>query len=131
MNQFVDELPQNLKIETAIFIHEDTWNSIAFFNGRSDTFIAWICPLLKPQLVPNEAEIFHENQEILCTYFLRQGTCGFVLSPRYNNIKYVDFNRGCVFGVVDILGSLLNFEDNMDLEYCFSNWIVYKDRLKR
>lgn len=62
---------------------------------------------------------------------MRQGTCGFVLSPRYNNIKYVDFNFGCVFGVVDILGSLLNFEDGMDLEYCFSNWIVYKDRLKR
>lgn len=48
LNEFVDELPQNLKVEVSLFIHESTYRVIEFFQGRSDSFIAWICPLLKP-----------------------------------------------------------------------------------
>ena len=48
INLFIEELPQNLKVDTAIYIHSLTWNKIDFFKSRSDTFISWICPLLKP-----------------------------------------------------------------------------------
>ena len=48
VNSFIDDLPQNLKVETAVYIHSQTWNQINFFKSRSDTFISWICPLLKP-----------------------------------------------------------------------------------
>lgn len=54
-----------------MYIHEDTWKTIEFFNGQSDTFIAWICPLLKPQLVPATSEVYHENQEIMNIFFLK------------------------------------------------------------
>ena len=52
LNTFIEELPPNLREQTAIFIHEKTWSSIPFFDAASDSFITWICPLLKPLLVP-------------------------------------------------------------------------------
>jgi hypothetical protein len=46
---------------------------------RSDAFVAWICPLLRPLLVGEEEELFFENMEINYIYFLKEGDCGFVL----------------------------------------------------
>ena len=54
-----------------------------------------------------------------------------VLSPKYKNNKYVDFYEGCQFGAIDIVGSILGLEEDVDFEYAFENWILYKDRLKR
>jgi hypothetical protein len=50
LNAFVDDLPQDLKIEVSLFIHEQTYKKIKFLLNRSDSFIAWICPLLRPCL---------------------------------------------------------------------------------
>ncbi len=32
LNDFVDDLPHKLKIEVSLFLHEDTYNKIAFLN---------------------------------------------------------------------------------------------------
>ena len=66
-----------------------------------------------------------------CIYFLKSGSCGFVLSPKYRNTKYIDFPEGSQFGVTDIIGSVLSLGDDEDLEYSLENWILYRDRLKR
>ena len=54
-----------------------------------------------------------------------------VLSPKYDNIKYIDYYEGCQFGAIDIVGSILGLEEDVDFEYCFENWLLFKDRLKR
>jgi hypothetical protein len=59
-------------------------------------------------------------------YFLKSGTCGYVL-PRHSNVKYFELVEGCYFGVTDIIASLLNIQSKVDLE----EWIQYKDKLKR
>lgn len=51
LKNFMDELPHNLKIETALFVHKETYRSINFLKERSSLFICWICPLFKPSLV--------------------------------------------------------------------------------
>lgn len=132
LNEFVDELPQNLKIEVSLFIHEQTYNRILFFKGRSDAFIAWICPLLRPQLVMADQQVFHQGQDVSSIYFLRAGNAGFVLSPKYCSIKFIDFPEGCVFGVIDIVGSLMSIDqEGFDYESALENWVQHKDKLKR
>lgn len=60
-----------------------------------------------------------------CIYFLKKGECGMVL-PKHDNTRYVDYNIGNTFGVVDIIGSTLS-QENMELD----EWFLRKDLLKR
>lgn len=45
--------------------------------------------------MPDQSIIFSENADVLSIYFLKEGQCGMTLSPKYDNIKYVDFYKGC------------------------------------
>ena len=46
--KFIDELPNDLRIEFHFFIFEKTFKKLYFFKGKPLTFIAWVCPLMKP-----------------------------------------------------------------------------------
>jgi hypothetical protein len=125
LNAFVDDLPQSLKVEVSLFIHEQTYKRVYFLKNRTDSFIAWICPILKPYLNLENEFIYFEGDDVTQIYFLLNGECGFVL-PKHKNVKYINFNQGIHFGIVDIIGSVLN-EPNQDIE----NWISHKDKLHR
>ena len=125
LNAFVDDLPQNLKVEVSLFIHEQTYKKISFLKNRSDSFIAWVCPLLKPYLNLEDQYIFFEGDDVHQVYFLMKGECGFVL-PKHNDAKYIELAVGNHFGVIDIVGSILG-DPTRDLE----NWLSYKESLKR
>lgn len=45
---FLDELPHKIKLEMAMKIHDQMYNTIAFFKGKEKSFIAWIGHLLRP-----------------------------------------------------------------------------------
>ena len=46
--KFTGKLPNDLRVEMSFFVFEKTFKELFFFKGRSLTFIAWVCPLLKP-----------------------------------------------------------------------------------
>ena len=46
--EFIEKLPNDLRVEVSFFVFEKTFRQIEFFKGKPLTFIAWICPLLKP-----------------------------------------------------------------------------------
>lgn len=73
LNHFLDELPTNLRVQVAMYIHEQTWVKIAFFNDASDNFITWMCTLLKPAMFPAETVIYDEDEKIQNMYFLTSG----------------------------------------------------------
>ena len=98
MNEFLQDLPYNLKVETALYVHEDVYNSIEFLRSRTDSFIAWICPLMKPTFVSAGENIYSETQDIDSIYFLRAGDCGFVLGNKYSQHKYINIAQGSTFG---------------------------------
>ena len=127
VNEFVDELPQKLKNEVSLFIHESVYKSIDFLKERSSFFIQWICPLLKTYYVSDNQHIYYEGDEIASMYFLKGGICGFVL-PNQCNAKYIDIPLGAYFGIVDIIGCILNTENGYQK---VSDWILYKSSLKR
>ena len=76
------------------------------FKGRSNAFISWICPLLKPVQFREKEHVYFEGDDITCIYFLIKGGSGFVL-PKYKNTAYIKINTGHHFGVIDIVGSML------------------------
>ena len=72
--------------------------------------------------------------EVHYIYFLKVGDCGFVLSKKYNQAKYIDIPNGCTFGIMDIIGSILLLDDDVDADSFsekYENWIHLKSRLKR
>ena len=62
--RFVTTLPQDLRLEVTLFIFESTFKHIQFFVNRPVSFIAWICPLLKPLIKLKEQFIFFEGDDI-------------------------------------------------------------------
>jgi CRP-like cAMP-binding protein len=87
---FISDLPKNLAIEVSLFIHESTYKKISFLReNASESFLAWICPILIPEVVSQLDYVYFEGDEIKSIYFIKSGECGFVL-PRYSNIKYID-----------------------------------------
>jgi CRP-like cAMP-binding protein len=109
-------LPKNLAIELSLFYHESTYKKISFLkNNASESFLAWICPQLKPAIFDMNEYVYFDGDEVTCIFFLKQGDCGFVL-PNYQNIKYIDISRGSYFGVIDIIGSMVsNDEEELHL----------------
>ena len=114
VNGFLEELPRNLAIELSLFVHEQTYKKIYFLKrNASESFLAWVCPLLKPSIFMDQEYIYLNGDEINCCFFMKQGECGFVLACN-GNLKYIDITQGNYFGIIDILGSMLQ-NGNQDL----------------
>lgn len=47
--------------------------------------------------------------------------------PRYCNAKYVNFNEGSYFGIIDIIGSMIKLDNSDDIE----DWFNHKFDLTR
>lgn len=92
VNDFINELPRNLAIELSLFVHESTYKKVYFLkNHASESFLAWICPLLKPAIFDENEYVYFEGDEINCIYFVKQGELGFVLAA-HSNLMYIDIS---------------------------------------
>ena len=81
-----------MAIELSLYIHQTTISKLQFLrSNQSQSFLAWICPLIKTQFFDTRDYICFDGDEIQCIYFHKKGKCGFVL-PRYSNIKYIDID---------------------------------------
>ena len=90
-------------------IYEPVYTKVNYLKGKSNHFLSWICPLLKIQIsAPNEY-IFYEGDSINGIYFVKSGSCSYVL-PKYTNQPYVEILTRTCFGVVDIIADC--FEKN-------------------
>jgi hypothetical protein len=71
VQEFMDILPPNLKLELSLVIHKETINSMRFFKQRKEdlNFISWICPLLKPALFAKSEFIFQEGDKLENLFF--------------------------------------------------------------
>lgn len=126
VNDLMNDLSPNLRIQTAIFIHEKTWTSIEFFEDSSDAFITWVCPRLKPTLILQDTSIYIEGEIAKSIYFLQEGECGCVLAPEYDKFKYINIKHGSYFGIVDLIGSAVSLKTITDLNCWLDNWYKYR-----
>lgn len=87
-----------------MYIHEARYKRIKFFKGKSNTFISWLCPLLKPFPYQQNESLYKEDDEVTNIFFLIKGHASFVLN-KYQNCKYINVDIGDHFGIIDIIGS--------------------------
>ena len=124
MHSFLEEIPHKMRIDISVFIFNKNYRNIVFLKNKSRSFIAWICPLLKPLIISQHQNVYFEGDEITCIYFVRKGSCDFVLS-KHANCKYINITEGQEFGTMDIVGSALG--NGIKLE----EWVFFKDKMKR
>jgi voltage-gated potassium channel len=62
--EFINELPQSVKLELAVIMHQNIIKKIPFFQNRPPHFIAAITPLLKPVKIFKDQYIYTENEPI-------------------------------------------------------------------
>lgn len=48
-----------------------------------------------------------------------------MILPRYKNAKYINFNEGAYFGVIDIIACVRGLGININ------NWSAFKEKLQR
>lgn len=48
MHAFIAELPHKIKTEVSLYVYENRYMKIKFFQNRNVSFILWMCPILKP-----------------------------------------------------------------------------------
>ena len=84
-----------------MYLYEKQYSNIHFLKDQSDSFIGWVCPLLKQCYIPVEQYIFYETDQINEIYFLSEGMAGFVL-PFKQNVVYIEIEKGDTFGDIDL-----------------------------
>lgn len=88
LTDFAELLPERLKIAINLYIHEERYKNIVYFQDKPNSFVSWICPLLIPGLYMEKSYIFQEGEKASCLYFLTKGESGFVL-PAYQSTVYI------------------------------------------
>lgn len=124
IHNFIDELPHKLKLEMQKQIYSQKYRTIKFFEDKSCSFIAWVCPLLGVKILHEDQFLFFDGDEVESLFFNTNGSLGYVL-PRFNSVKYIDLPKGTYFGIIDIIHNII--KNNLDI----NDWISRKEKIKR
>lgn len=62
-SKFMEELPEQLRMELSIVINENVYKNVTFFKGRDKTFLAWIGVILKQCTVAIREYIYKEGED--------------------------------------------------------------------
>lgn len=66
---------------------------------------------MKPTFIAQDEHLYAETQDIDAIYFLKSGSCGYVLGNKYMQAEYIDVTQGSTFGTADIYGAVLMLDD--------------------
>lgn len=111
----------------SLYVYEQRYKHINFFENQSADFIVWMCPLLKPQFFNSSQFFYYESEFLNQIFFLTNGKAAFVL-PRYQNVQYIKIRKGNHFGVMDIIGSIRDHDPDAEITSC---WFKLRTHLTR
>ena len=77
--EFMQDLPEKLRMELSYKIHLRTTSNILFMKDRPKDFIATVGSLLRPFRVDPGQFIYQAGEPVLEVYFLCKGSASFVL----------------------------------------------------
>lgn len=73
LHTFLKELPHKLRTQVSLYVYIRKYRHIKFFQNRSQSFVLWIIPRLKPQMFMEKEYIFMENDQVEEIYFIVRG----------------------------------------------------------
>jgi len=123
IDSFLDDLPPKLKIQLSLKIYMSRYQKVKYLNTKTNSFITWICPILKLCYFDESQYIYQEGEEVENIYFMLNGEANYVLT-RYANTAYIHIDEGDQFGAIDIIcGSYGDFDP--------LNWMEQRSKFLR
>lgn len=100
------------------FIYNKDYKHLQFLKEKSRSFHAWVCPLFKANVVMDNSYVYFEGDEIENIYFIKNGSCSYVL-PKHANARYISIQKGYCFGLGDIIYSMM--KSKIDMSQIYNN----------
>ena len=100
--EFLNELPNTLKLELSYMMHHEIIDSFPFFKDKSKQFVAYIGPLLRPQRLFKDEYVFMEGDPVEEICFLIKGSVDLVL-PKFDDAPFLHIEEGYYFGELDFI----------------------------
>ena len=113
--EFLEELPNNLKVELSKVIHDNKIKNLYIFLNKPSDFIAYVAPLLKPIIFLQDDYIYKINDIIKEIFFISKGTVYFCLDIKYGEKEIKNFKKNNNFG---------------EIEMCLNERIKYNIKIK-
>lgn len=116
VRNFIDILPSHLQQKLNKLIYSANYKVIGFLNFKPESFINWLCPLLKPCTIEADGFVYLEDEsQSQGMYFMTRGKAAYVL-PLHEHVAYIRIDEGDDFGQADImLQSTINDQRIVDL----------------
>ena len=100
---FLNEIPQRLKVELSFCMYRKYIEKLPFLQEKNGHFIAFVCPMLVFQFVPDKEIIYKEGDPVNEVYFLLSGKVGMVLNVEAKQHVFMYIEEGHYFGEIDLL----------------------------
>lgn len=99
---FLQELPNKLRIELSQIMHDSVIQKMYFFNKQPSDFIAYVAPLLKPVKFSQNDFLYKTNDMMDEMYFVSKGTISFCLGKEYNEKEIKEIKKHNNFGEIEM-----------------------------
>ena len=100
--EFLEELPNNLKVELSKVIHDNKIKNLYIFLNKPSDFIAYVAPLLKPIIFLQDDYIYKINDIIREIFFISKGTVFFCLDIKYGEKEIKNIKKNNNFGEIEM-----------------------------
>lgn len=103
VEELINGLPSTLRTQLLIVIYSKLIENNAFFEGKTDHFVAWVAPQLQPTRIVEDEYIYREGDPISEMFFVIRGEVAYVLSSIAEEPGYHIVKADYYFGEEDML----------------------------
>ena len=100
--EFLQELPNKLRIELSQIMHDKVVQSLNFFKEQPNDFFAYVAPLLKPVKFSQNDFLYKIEDVIDEMYFVTKGTIIFCLDKKYDEKEIKEIKKNNNFGEIEM-----------------------------
>ena len=100
--EFLQELPNKLRIELSQIMHDKVVQSLNFFKEQPNDFFAYVAPLLKPVKFSQNDFLYKIEDMIDEMYFVTKGTIIFCLDKKYDEKEIKEIKKNNNFGEIEM-----------------------------
>jgi len=103
LSDLIGVLPSGLRTQLLVVIYCQMIEHNAFFEDRTDHFVAWVAPRLTPVLMVEDEDVYQEGEPAREMYFLVRGEVEYVVDWTQGLVAYHVIHSRYHFGEEDLL----------------------------
>lgn len=103
LSDLIGVLPSGLRTQLLVVIYCQMIEHNAFFEDRTDHFVAWVAPRLTPVLMVEDEDVYQEGEPAREMFFLVRGEVEYVVEWTQGIVAYHVIHSHYYFGEEDLL----------------------------